>query len=91
MKIIKIGALWCGACLITNKAWNLLKKNYDFESEELDIDMNEEEVQNYSIGDVLPVFLFFEGEKEVKRLVGEISYEELEQAVLEVGDYHEES
>ena len=86
MKIIKISAIWCGACLITNKAWNELKKNYNLETEELDYDLDEEKVQFYSPGKILPVFLFFKEGKEVARLVGEVSYEELEEKMLEVGD-----
>ena len=44
MKIIKISAIWCGACLITNKVWNELKSNYQFDFVEYDYDMDEEEV-----------------------------------------------
>lgn len=86
MKIIKIGALWCGACLITNKAWNEFKKKHDFEFEELDYDLDEEEVEKYSVGRVLPVFLFFSGSQEVGRLVGEIGLDDLENKLLEVGE-----
>ena len=86
MKIIKIGALWCGACLITNKAWNKLKRNYDYEFVEYDYDLDEEEVEKYSVGKVLPVFLFFKEDVEVGRLTGEISYEDLEKKLLEVGE-----
>ena len=84
MKIIKISALWCGACLITNKAWNQLQNNYDFEAVTLDYDLDEEEVRKFSPGKVLPVFIFLKDEKEVARLVGEVSYEELKAKLLEV-------
>lgn len=86
MKIIKISAIWCGACLITNKSWNQLKKNYSFDFLELDYDMDEEEVEKYNPGKVLPVFIFLKDDKEIDRLVGEVSYEELEQKYLEVGE-----
>lgn len=86
MKIVKISAIWCGACLITNKSWNQLKKNYSFDFLELDYDMDEEEVENYNPGKVLPVFIFLKDDKEIDRLVGEVSYEELEQKYLEVGE-----
>ena len=85
MKIVKISAIWCGACLITNKSWNQLKKNYSFDFLELDYDMDEEEVEKYNPGKVLPVFIFLKDDKEIDRLVGEVSYEELEQKYLEVG------
>ena len=85
MKIIKISAIWCGACLITNKVWNELKNNYEFESIEYDYDMDEEEVLKLSPGKVLPVFIFYKDNVEVKRLVGEVSYKDLETVLLEVG------
>ena len=85
MKIIKISAIWCGACLITNKVWNELKNNYEFESIEYDYDMDEEEVLKLNPGKVLPVFIFYKDNVEVKRLVGEVSYKDLETVLLEVG------
>ena len=85
MKIIKISAIWCGACLITNKVWNELKNNYEFESIEYDYDMDEEEVMKLNPGKVLPVFIFYKDNVEVKRLVGEVSYKDLETVLLEVG------
>ena len=86
MKVIKIGALWCGACLVTNKAWNEFKKKHNFEFEELDYDLDEEEVAKYSVGKVLPVFLFLSNHQEVGRLVGEISFDDLENKLSEVGE-----
>ena len=85
MKIIKISAIWCGACLITNKVWNELKSNYQFDFVEYDYDMDEEEVMKLSPGKVLPVFIFYKYNVEVKRLVGEVSYSDLETTLLEVG------
>ena len=85
MKIIKISAIWCGACLITNKVWNELKNNYEFESIEYDYDMDEEKIMKLSPGKVLPVFIFYKDDVEVKRLVGEVSYKDLESTFLEVG------
>jgi alcohol dehydrogenase class IV len=28
MKFIKINAVWCGACIVTNKVWKEVKKDY---------------------------------------------------------------
>ena len=86
MKIIKIGALWCGACLITNKAWKELQDKYEFEAVDLDYDVDEEEVEKLSPGNTLPVFLFYKDNQEVDRLIGEVSFEELEKKYLEVGE-----
>ena len=85
MKVVKIGAIWCGGCLVMNKPWAKLKDNYQFEYEELDLDMDEEEVEKYSPGDVLPVFIFMDEDKEISRLTGEFSYDELLNKMIEVG------
>ena len=82
MKIIKIGALWCSACLITNNALNkLVKENDNIELINLDYDFDEEEVKKYSPGEVLPVLIFEKDGKEVLRLKGEKNYDEIMKAV----------
>jgi len=91
MKIVKISAIWCGACLIMNKVWNKLKDNYEFEDIELDYDMDEEEVKKYNPGDILPVFIVYEKDKELLRLTGELTYEEIVNKILEVGELHEKN
>ena len=90
MKIVKISAIWCGACLIMNKVWNKLKDK-NIELIELDYDMDEEEVKKYNPGDILPVFIVFDGEKEVLRLTGEFSYDEFISKLKEVGVLIEEN
>ena len=42
MKIIKISALWCPACLITNKAIDKIKEEQNIEVENLDYDFDED-------------------------------------------------
>ena len=85
MKIVKISAIWCGACLIMNKVWNKLKENYKFEDIELDYDMDEEEVKKYNPGDKLPVFIVYDGNKEITRVTGEFNEEEFIKKLNEVG------
>ena len=73
MKIIKIGAIWCGGCLVMAKTWESLKKNYsDIEFIELDYDIDDEEVKKHDVGEVLPVFIFYKDGVEVKRINGEV-------------------
>ena len=91
MKIVKISAVWCGACLIMNKVWNKLKENYDFEAIELDYDMDDEEVSKYNPGNILPVFIVYDGGKEILRLKGELKYEEIVSKIQEVGDFNEKN
>ena len=85
MKVIKIGAIWCGGCLVMNKVWNKLVKNYSFDYIELDLDMDEDEVSKYHPGDKLPIFIIIDDDKEIDRFVGEFSYEELELKLKDVG------
>lgn len=85
MKIVKISAIWCGACLIMNKVWNKLKNNYKFEALEFDLDMDEEEVKKYNPGDKLPVFIVYDNDEEIFRLTGEFDEEEFISKLEEVG------
>ena len=78
MKFIKINAVWCPACIVTNKIWKDIKNDYsDIEIEELDYDFDEDEVKQYNVGEILPVVIFMNGDKEVERLIGEKTREEI--------------
>lgn len=80
-KIIVISAVWCPSCLILKKNLKKLKENYtDLEIETLDYDFDEEEVAKYNVGEKLPVIICND-----KRLIGEKSYEEIEEFLKENG------
>ena len=79
MKIIKISTIWCPACIITNNAFNKLKNDYSFELEELDYDFDD--IEEYHVGDILPVLIFMKDNKEVDRLIGEKNYKEIEEVI----------
>ena len=83
MKIFKIGALWCPACLITNNAIDKINKNYNIEIVNLDYDFDSEEVKKYNVGETLPVLIFFKNDREIKRLIGEKNYKEIEEVLKE--------
>lgn len=85
MKVIKITALWCSGCLVMNKTWNEVLKKRNVETISLDYDMDEEEVLKYNPGKILPVFIFFKDDKEVTRVVGEKSADEMIRIIDEVG------
>lgn len=87
MKIVKIGALWCPACLIVNKSILKLKEEYNLIVEEYDYDFDEEEVKKYSVGNTLPILIFYKDNKEYKRLIGEVSKEKIEEVIKEVINY----
>lgn len=89
MKVVKINAIWCSGCLVMNKRWKNILKSQTIETINLDYDMDEDEVKKYDVGDVLPVFIFYKDDKEVRRTVGEVSEEELLKIIDEVGDSNE--
>lgn len=86
MRVVKINALWCSACLIMNKVWKKIEDKYNFEVLQLDYDMDEEEVEKYNVGEVLPVFIFFDGDKEVLRVTGEKSEKEFLELIKRLGE-----
>lgn len=86
MKVIKITAIWCSACLVMNKVWNSILKKKNIETVSLDLDMDEEEANKFSPGEVLPVFIFMKDDNEIKRVIGEHTEEELLEIIEEIGD-----
>lgn len=82
MKVIKINAIWCSACLVMNNNWNKVLKDKKIETISLDYDVDD--VEEYNVGDVLPVFIFYKDNKEVYRFSGEKSYKELIKLVEEL-------
>ena len=89
MKLLKIGAIWCGGCLIMNNVIQKALKEYEFDYEELDLDMDEEEAKKYNPGDKLPVFIVLNNDSEVSRFVGEYKYEEFINKLKELEVIHE--
>ena len=71
-KIIVISAFWCPSCLILKKHLKKLEEEYGIKYDLLDYDLDEEIVNTYHVGDILPVIIY-----EDKRLIGEKSYEEI--------------
>ena len=86
MRVVKINALWCSACLVMNKVWKKIEDKYNFEVLHLDYDMDEEEVEKYNVGEVLPVFIFFDGDKEILRVTGEKSEKEFLELIKRLGE-----
>ena len=79
MKIIKISSLSCPSCIIMNKIINQLQNKYDVEIENLDYDFDD--IEKYSVGKILPVFIFIKNEKEITRLIGEHKIEDFEKII----------
>lgn len=78
MKIIKISAVWCGSCLTMKKKWSDIENDYELDIVNYDYDLDEEEIQKYNVGGILPVSIFLDDSgKEITRLVGDKKKEEI--------------
>ncbi len=84
MKVIKITAIWCTSCIIMNKVWKEIQEKYNFDTISYDLDMDEDEVEKYDVGDKLPVFIFQDdNNNELFRIIGEKKIEEMEKILKE--------
>mgnify|MGYP003571369984 CR=1 FL=1 len=76
MKIVRIGASWCSSCLIMKSRFQDVIKDYDnIEIINYDYDFDEDKVEEYQVGDVLPVYIRLDNNK---RIIGEKNKEEIE-------------
>ena len=92
LKIVRISAMWCPACIIMNKFWSNVEKEFsNIEFVTYDLDMDEDVVKEYTPGDVLPVLIAFEDGKELKRTVGEKNLEDTMKFIEEVVEYGKEN
>ena len=76
-EIIVVSAVWCPSCLILKKQIKKIREEYNVEFNYLDYDLDEDKVAEYNVGDTLPVMIVKGNDKEISRIVGEKSYEEL--------------
>ena len=77
MKLIKISAIWCPSCLIMEKVWKELKEelpNIEYVSYDYDLD---DETDNYNPGEVLPIIILENNNKELTRFIGEKTKNEI--------------
>ena len=81
MKLIKFSALWCPSCLIMNGRVNKIVDEYNLEYIEYDYDVDTNKVEEYKVGDILPVIILENNNKEVARIIGEKSEKELKKIV----------
>ena len=76
-KLVVVSAVWCPSCLVMSKDLKKLKEEVtDIEIEKLDYDFDEE-VEKYNVGNKLPVLILEEDGVEIRRLIGEKSYNEI--------------
>jgi len=82
MKLIKIGAVWCPACLVMTPRINKIVAKYNLELINYDYDMDSEIIEKYNVGEILPVLIFLDDNNtEINRLIGEQSLKQLEEAI----------
>jgi hypothetical protein len=67
-----------------NKVWKEIQEKYNFDTISYDLDMDEDEVEKYEVGDKLPVFIFQDdNNNELFRIIGEKKIEEMEKIMKE--------
>ena len=79
MKILKFNAVWCSGCLVMKKTTKEIEELYpNIEIESYDYDMDQEQVEKWNIGEIIPVLIFVdENYNEISRLVGEKTKKEI--------------
>ncbi|MCF7923491.1 MAG: thioredoxin family protein [Candidatus Izimaplasma sp.] len=80
MKIVRVSAIWCMSCLVMRNRYDKLFKEFEInEVKDLDYDEDSEEVEELNIGDILPVVIVYQDDKEIKRIIGEKTKKELKE------------
>lgn len=85
MKLVKISSVWCPSCIIMQSRYLEISKEQNLEIEEYDYDIDTEIVNKYQIGDILPVVIVMNKDKEVTRIIGEKSQKELNKIFENLG------
>jgi len=68
------------------KIWKEIEEEYpNLDITDLDYDMDEEEVNKYNPGDILPVIIFKKNENEI-RLIGERTKAEIIEKIKEINE-----
>ena len=84
MKLIKIGAVWCPACLVMSSRINKIVEKYNLELINYDYDIDKEEIIKYKVGNILPeLILIDDNNNEINRIIGEQPIKKLEEFIGE--------
>jgi len=87
MKFVKITASWCLSCILMKSKIEAFESRFvdGVDIINLDADNDKEEISKYNIGEKLPIYIIFNGDKEVFRLIGEKGNKDLEKFFVEGG------
>jgi hypothetical protein len=79
MKIIRINAVWCSACLVMKKVYKKIQLTEpSLVWEDFDYDLDHDRLVQWQLGTTLPVMIFIdEAGQELGRLIGEKSYDQV--------------
>jgi thioredoxin 1 len=88
IEVIKFGATWCHPCSVMAPAMNSLKTKYNIEGSDIqitdmDVDLNPEMASLHKIKNI-PVTIFKSDGIEIKRVVGVLSLDKMEEIINEV-------
>ena len=77
--------MWCPGCLLSKNIWNEIEKKYPkHEYINLDYDLDEEVIEKYNVGDILPVVIVEEDGNEIKRIIGEKTKKEILESMNDI-------
>lgn len=84
-KVVIVSAVWCHACLTMRKRNKALKEKYpNWTWIDYDLDLDDELVEPLKVGKLIPVYIIYENDIEVKRIAGEMSQDALESELIHV-------
>ncbi len=84
-KVVIVSAVWCHACLTMRKRNKALKEKYpNWTWVDYDLDLDDELVEPLKVGKLIPVYIIYENDIEVKRIAGEMSQDALESELIHV-------
>ena len=76
-KIEKFGAAWCGPCKVLDRT---LQQITEVDVIKYDVDEYEDLTEEKGIRNV-PVLIFYDGDKEVERLIGAVSLNKINEII----------
>ena len=76
-KIEKFGAAWCGPCKVLDRT---LQQVTEVDVIKYDVDEYEDLVEEKGIRNV-PILIFYDGDKEVDRLIGAVSLNKINEII----------